>query len=112
MEEKISLSSLSTAELGKHIVAAAQEERRKRFSAKVIAIADSEMESISVNEKRIEYHKACLELSKKKLAAIEAGEFTVNNRGVFQYNAKELFTPNEEAPIIELMNRITGKDVR
>lgn len=97
--------TLSTSELGKTIVQAAQDERRKRFTAKIVAIADSEMESISVNEKKLEYYKTLVDLSKQRLAAIEAGEFTISDRGAFQFKNEGLRMPNEDTPIDDLISK-------
>jgi hypothetical protein len=81
--------SVPSAEVGKSIVEAAKELRRKRFSDKVVAIADSELEAIAIAEKKIAYYQNCLEFSKKRLAAIEAGEFTVT-QNEFTFNNPEL----------------------
>jgi hypothetical protein len=78
-----------TAEVGRSIVAAAQEQRRARFQDKVVAICDSELEAVVIAERKIEFYQKCLEHSKKRLAAIEAGEWQIVN-GQFAFNDSEL----------------------
>jgi hypothetical protein len=87
-QQAISIAT-PTAEVGKSIVAAAEEQRRQRFQEKVVAIADSEMEAKIIAERKIEFYQKCLKMSNKRLAAIEAGEWKIVN-GQFAFNDAEL----------------------
>lgn len=100
--QKTSLS-LSNAELGKTIIERAKVERGRRYEAKIIQIADSLMEAMANAQKKIDYHQIELDTSKKRLAAIEAGQFTISERGAFQFDDADLKIRTGDEPIAEIV---------
>lgn len=68
-------------------------------------IADSLMEACGNAERKIEFHQVELAMSKRRLAAIEKGEFTISERGAFQFNDEELKVVTGMEPIAEIVAR-------
>ena len=97
--------AVSNAEIGKTIIQAATAERQKRFNARIVQIADSEMESVAVCKRKLDYYQLQLTKAEKRLAAIDAGEFTISDSGTFQYNDEALRMPTAEDPVETILAR-------
>lgn len=77
-------------ELGKAIIEEAKEENKKALKKSVIGVAQDLMASIGKMEDVIENCEQNINLQRRKLQAIEDGEFVLGNYGTITYKETEL----------------------
>lgn len=77
-------------ELGKAIIEEAKEENKKALKKSVIGVAQELMASIGKMEDVIENCEQNINLQRRKLRAIEDGEFVLGNYGSITYKETEL----------------------